>query len=102
MRPRQNRKRTWVDPRQEFRDSPTRGVGSFALAPIHAGEVVEIVGGIVMIAQADWTLDQPRSCGAAARRHTITGDDWRLREVQQRYYPHFSPFLNRRIELLRA
>ena len=172
--PRRYREQTWVDSRQEFRVSPTHGVGAFARAPIQCGEVVEIVGGVVMTdedfrvfqqvtprfnaiqidehlhlveapkvteqcrggslnhscnsnlwmsdevtlvarrdiavgeelmvdyalftAQADWWLDQPCACGARVCRHTITGDDWRLEDVQKRYYPHFSPFLNRRIE----
>lgn len=172
--PRRYREQTWVDPRQEFRISPTDGIGSFARAPIRCGEVVEIVGGVVMsdeelrafqqanprfnaiqidehlhlvespgvtaqrqggslnhscdanlwmanevtlvarrdiaaheeltvdyalfTAQPDWRLDLPCACGSPVCRHTITGDDWRREDVQKRYYPHFSPFLNRRIE----
>ncbi len=46
----------------------------------------------------EWKLDQPCQCGAPDCRHTITGNDWQLPAVQQRYYPHFSPFINRRIE----
>ena len=41
-------------------------------------------------------------CGAALCRRTITGKDWRLPELQERYKGHFSPFLNRRIEKLRS
>ena len=176
MSTRRYRERTWVDPRQDFRASATQGIGSFARAPIQQGEVVEIVGGVVMTEeefrafqritprynaiqidehlhlverpevtrqrgggslnhacdsnlwladevtlmarrdiaageeltvdyalftlQADWALDQPCQCGALVCRHTITGNDWQLPEVQQRYYPHFSPFINRRIERL--
>lgn len=40
--------RTWTDPRQELRASPTAGIGAFASAPIGAGEPVEIVGGRLM------------------------------------------------------
>lgn len=50
--------------------------------------------------QPDWALDQPCRCGAPVCRHTITGSDWTLPDVQQRYYPHFSPFINVRIERL--
>ena len=39
---------TWTDPRIEFRKSPISGEGMFARAPIKKGEVVCIVGGIVM------------------------------------------------------
>lgn len=168
------RPRTWRDPRQEFRPSPTHGIGSFAREPIRQGEIIEIIGGVIMTeaefrvfqqttarynaiqiaedlhlvedlevtqqreggsinhacdsnlwmaddvtfvarrdisageeltidyalftAQPDWQLDQTCQCGAADCRHTITGNDWLLPEVLQRYYPHFSPFINARIE----
>jgi hypothetical protein len=36
-------------------------------------------------------------CGAPMCRKTVTGVDWRLPEVQQRYVEHFSPLLNKRI-----
>lgn len=169
--------KTWVDPRQAFRSSSTEGVGSFALAPIAQGEVVEIAGGIVMTeaefrdfvrsnrrfnavqvaedlhlvelpeitdqrgggslnhscdsnlwmadevtlvarrdiaageeltvdyalftAQPDWRLDKPCHCGSACCRRLITGNDWQIPEVQEHYYPHFSPFLNARIARFR-
>ncbi len=46
---------------------------------------------------ANWRLDQPCRCGAAACRRVVTGDDWRLPEVQARYADHFTPFINERI-----
>lgn len=169
--------KTWTDPRQEFRASPTQGIGSFACAAIREGEPVEVVGGMLMseedfrafqkvtprfnaiqIAEnlhlverpeitrqrgggslnhscdsnlwmadevtlvarrdiavgeeltvdyalftvdTDWVLDQPCQCGSPVCRHTITGNDWQIPEVQQCYYPHFSPFINARIQRLR-
>jgi SET domain-containing protein len=36
-------------------------------------------------------------CGAPTCRHTITGDDWRLPDLQRRYHGMFSPYLARRI-----
>lgn len=173
----QYRTHTWIDPRQDFRTSPTHGIGAFARSPIRRGEVVEIVGGVVMTdaefqafqqrtshynaiqidenlhlveqpeivqqrtggslnhscdpnlwmadevtlvarrdiaadeeltvdyglftAQLGWRLEQPCHCGTSACRHTITGDDWQRPELQARYYPHFSPFINARIECAR-
>ena len=41
-------------------------------------------------------------CGARVCRGTVTGADWRLPAVQQRYAGHFSPFLNQRVAALRA
>jgi hypothetical protein len=40
------------------------------------------------------------SCGCGARicRKHVTGDDWRLPELQTRYAGHFSPYLQRRID----
>jgi uncharacterized protein len=41
-------------------------------------------------------------CGSPACRGRVTGKDWRLQEVQQRYAGHFSPFINIRIARLRS
>ena len=49
---------------------------------------------------AAWSM--PCNCGSTACRGTVTGNDWRLSDVQARYRGHFSPFLNARIEQLRA
>ena len=37
------------------------------------------------------------ACGASACRKTITGDDWRLSELQRRYAGYFSRYLRDRI-----
>ena len=37
-------------------------------------------------------------CGAKNCRGRITGDDWKLSELQERYAGYFSPYLQRRIE----
>jgi uncharacterized protein len=39
-------------------------------------------------------------CGCSSRRcrHHVTGDDWKLPELQARYAGHFSPYIQRRIE----
>lgn len=50
--------------------------------------------------QSHWMLDHRCRCGSAYCRRIITGDDWRQEDVQERYRGHFSPFINRRIELL--
>ncbi len=48
----------------------------------------------------DWSM--PCNCGSTLCRHTVTGNDWRRADVQERYRGHFSPFLNARIEQLRG
>ena len=37
------------------------------------------------------------NCGSAQCREKITGDDWRLSELQARYKDHFSPLINKMI-----
>jgi uncharacterized protein len=39
--------RSWFDPRLEKRDSPIHGSGVYATAPITAGELLQVVGGMV-------------------------------------------------------
>lgn len=40
-------------------------------------------------------------CGAAQCRRHVTGNDWRLPDLWERYHNYFSPYLQRRIEALR-
>ncbi len=42
------------------------------------------------------------TCGSSICRKRITGRDWRLPELQERYGRHFSPFINERIRKLRS
>jgi hypothetical protein len=41
-------------------------------------------------------------CGSALCRRRITGRDWRLPDLQERYRGHFSPVLERRIAQMLA
>jgi len=41
-------------------------------------------------------------CGQPTCRERITGNDWMLPELQEKYAGHFSPFLQRRIDARRA
>jgi SET domain-containing protein len=66
---------------------------------ISAGEEIT-VDYALFTTQPNWMLDNPCHCGSLYCRHTISGNDWKLREVQERYRNHFSPFINRRIEKL--
>ncbi len=42
------------------------------------------------------------SCGSSSCRGRVTGDDWRRPELWDRYHGYFSPYLQRRIDRLRA
>jgi hypothetical protein len=39
-------------------------------------------------------------CGAANCRGRVTGNDWRIPELQQRYAGYFTPYVQRRIDAL--
>ncbi len=45
----------------------------------------------------DWVMDEECRCGSPLCRHKITGQDWKIPELQQRYKDHFTPFINQRI-----
>jgi hypothetical protein len=36
-------------------------------------------------------------CGSQSCRKTITGSDWKLTDVQEKYRDHFSPLINKLI-----
>jgi uncharacterized protein len=40
-------------------------------------------------------------CGSACCRHTITGFDWKIRALQDKYYPCFALYLRDKIDKLR-
>ena len=49
-----------------------------------------------------WAPSWRCRCGSPLCRGAFTGRDWRLPELQERYAGHFSPFINDRIDRLRA
>lgn len=69
-----------------------------ALRPIAAGEEV-----CYDYAMSDGSAydEFPCDCGAGRCRGRVTGDDWQLPELWNRYGDHFSPYLLARIESLR-
>jgi uncharacterized protein len=171
---RKYRSESWIDPRMEIRESAGRGRGSFALAPIGAGEIVTIWGGsqvftleevkagkarkeslatigeglflgeaksdepyhpgpdhylnhscdpnvwmadeVTLVARRaiakgeeltadyalwegdeNWVMRWTCLCGSPLCRGRVTGRDWRLPALRERYRGHFSPFINERI-----
>jgi uncharacterized protein len=70
-----------------------------ALRDIRAGEEVTFD-----YATSDASPYDEFECGCASRRCRghVTGSDWRLPELQQRYEGHFSPYVQRRIDAARA
>ncbi|MBV8719414.1 MAG: SET domain-containing protein-lysine N-methyltransferase [Chloroflexi bacterium] len=65
---------------------------------IAAGEELTLDYGLFSVAP-EWRMDC--YCGSTRCRGVVSGNDWRLPELQQRYAGHFSPFINARIAKLR-
>jgi uncharacterized protein len=163
--------RYWTDHRVEIRASPIEGNGLFIREPFKEGEIVEVMGGMVLdeaefegflqttatqynaiqiaeglhlvehpevtqtrrgslnhscepnlwmvdevtfaarrdiaageeltvdyalfTAQPGWAMEC--RCGSGLCRKRVTGNDWMLAELRDRYRGHFSPFINDRI-----
>ena len=68
-----------------------------AMRAIRIGEEV-----CIDYAMCDSTPDEDFtcSCGSAICRHTVTGDDWQLPDLQRRYAGYFSPYIQRKIDKL--
>ncbi|HEX5132337.1 MAG TPA: SET domain-containing protein [Candidatus Krumholzibacteria bacterium] len=66
-----------------------------AMRDIRAGEEITFD-----YATSDGSAYDEFECGCGARtcRKHVTGDDWRLPELQSRYAGYFSPYLQRRID----
>jgi uncharacterized protein len=44
---------------------------------------------------------EPCLCGSALCRHSITGNDWQIPALQQRYQGHFDPYITRKIAAMK-
>jgi hypothetical protein len=62
---------------------------------IQAGE--EITGDYAVWEGEPEYLLGPCECGSPLCRTVITGNDWMLPQLQERYAGHFLPFINQRI-----
>jgi hypothetical protein len=70
-----------------------------AMRDIAAGEEVTFD---YAMADGDGYDEFPCACGAPSCRGRVTGNDWKLPELWQRYKGYFSPYLQRRIDRLRS
>ncbi|MBZ4418123.1 SET domain-containing protein [Myxococcus sp. RHSTA-1-4] len=68
---------------------------------IEAGEELTADYALWMDAET-YVMRRECNCGAPACRRIVTGRDWRLTALRERYSGHFSPFLQRRIAGERA
>jgi uncharacterized protein len=70
-----------------------------ALRPIAAGEEITLDYALFE-ADEDCVSEWTCGCGFEQCRGRITGMDWRIPELQDRYRHHFSPLINKRIARL--
>ena len=65
---------------------------------IEAGEEITLDQGTWNFDDTAYTDNQePCFCGATNCRHKLTENDWKLREVQERYQDHFHPMIQKMI-----
>ena len=70
---------------------------------IEAGEEITLDQGTWNFDEDEYVWDQDHcSCGAEHCRKTLTQDDWKRRDVQERYRDHFHPYLQQRLSALPA
>eukprot|EP01104_Vermistella_antarctica_P018016 TRINITY_DN6549_c0_g1_i1.p1 TRINITY_DN6549_c0_g1~~TRINITY_DN6549_c0_g1_i1.p1 ORF type:complete len:224 (-),score=34.14 TRINITY_DN6549_c0_g1_i1:46-717(-) len=85
---------------------PNTGFGScpsilVAMRDIAQGE--EVLFDYAMAESLDRPgLPFPCSCGSSLCRHQFTADDWKRRDLWERYGDYFSPYLRRKIAALKA
>ena len=64
---------------------------------IEKGEEVTIDYSMFM-GDPGWRLKHECRCGSELCRKIITGEGWKIKELQKRYRGHFSPYINERIK----
>lgn len=68
-----------------------------AMRDIKAGE--EITQDYGLLDNDDYELEC--TCGSFNCRKIITGKDWKIKELQDKYYDYFAPYLKEKIDKLR-
>ncbi len=68
-----------------------------ARRPISVGEEVT-ADYAEWVAYPDYETIKDCKCGSLLCRHLVTGNDWRLPVLQERYKGHWPPYLAKRIE----
>lgn len=58
----------------------------------------ELTADYAMWEGEDYVSSWECKCGSALCRHRITGQDWKLKDLQERYKGHFSPLINKFIK----
>ncbi len=70
-----------------------------AMRDIEANEELTFDYAIEIISE-DYIMKNPCYCKASNCRKSITGNDWKIKELHEAYGQHFSPFILKRIKEL--
>ena len=68
-----------------------------AIRDIAAGE--ELTIDYAFVDNEDYSFEC--HCGSPNCRHTITGYDWKIKELQDKYYPYFAQYLKDKIDAMK-
>lgn len=68
-----------------------------AIRDINAGE--ELTIDYAFVDNEDYSFEC--HCGSENCRGIVTGFDWKIKELQEKYYPYFAQYLRDKIDLLR-
>lgn len=68
-----------------------------AIRDIQPGE--ELTVDYAFIDNEDYSFEC--QCGSAKCRHTITGFDWKIKRLQDEYYPYFAQYLKDKIDKIK-
>ena len=68
-----------------------------AIRDIEPGE--ELTVDYAFIDNEDYSFEC--HCGSENCRHTVTGFDWKIKELQDKYYPYFAQYLKDKIDEMR-
>lgn len=66
-----------------------------AIRDINPGE--ELTVDYAFIDNEDYSFEC--TCGSPYCRHTVTGFDWKIKELQIKYYPYFAQYLKDKIDI---
>lgn len=72
-----------------------------ACRDINFGEEITLDQGTWNFEDSEYTDNREFcSCGTTRCRHTLTKDDWKLVDIQERYKDHFHPMIQQKIDAI--
>lgn len=73
-----------------------------ALRDIEAGEQITLDYAVINDGSSEWDADNfVCRCGTSGCRKRVSSRDWTMKDVQDRYWPYFAPFVRLKISSVR-